>query len=93
MTRKADETPLLRELRHVLPEDLAREAETCGLLTPDSIESLLRTELSRRRRIGHLFDAADRLAGLPAPPLTEAEVEAEIQAARGARRNPDARGR
>ena len=93
MTKKANETPLLQELRHILPEDLAREAETCGLLTPDSLESLLRTELSRRRRISHLFDAADRLAGLPVPPLTEAEVEAEIQAVRSARRDSDARSR
>lgn len=93
MTKKANEQPLLQELRHVLPDDLAREAETCGLLTPDSLESLLRTELSRRRRIGHLFDAADRLARLPAPPLTEAEVEAEIQAVRSDRRNSDARSR
>ena len=65
MTKKANEQPFLQELRHVVPGDLAREAETCGPLTRDSLESLLRMELSRRRRIGHLFDAADRIAGLP----------------------------
>ena len=64
MMKKANEQPPLQELRHVLPDDLAREAETCGLLTPDSLESLLRTELSRRCRIGHLFDAADSIARL-----------------------------
>jgi len=30
-----------------------------------------------------LFEAADRLAALPEPPLTEREVEVEVQAARG----------
>jgi hypothetical protein len=38
-----------------------------------------------------LFEAADRLAALP--PLTEAEVEAEIQAARAERRTARASGR
>jgi hypothetical protein len=40
--------------------------------------------------VGKLFAAADRLAESGAPPLTEAEVEAEIAAARRERRAPDA---
>ena len=64
MTKKAEEQPLSQGLRLVFPDDLTQEGETCGLLTRNSLESLLRTELSRRR-IGHLFDAADRVAGLP----------------------------
>ena len=39
----------------------------------------------RRRRIHRLFDAADRLAALPEPSLTEREVDAEIQATRADR--------
>ena len=66
-----------------LPDSLAREAQAAGLLTPQAIEQLLREEI-RRRRVGQLFDAADCLAALDAPPLTEAEVEAEIQAVREA---------
>jgi hypothetical protein len=66
-----------------LPDSLAREAQAAGLLTPQAIEQLLREEI--RRRVGQLFDAADRLSALDAPPLTEAEVEVEIQAAREAR--------
>lgn len=77
------------ELKINLPDGLAREAEANGLLTPESIESLLREEL-KRRRINGLFTAADRLANLQTPPLTEAEVEAEISAARQSRRAPDA---
>jgi hypothetical protein len=75
-----------------LPDSLAREAQAAGLLTPQAIEQLLRVEI-RRRRVGQLFDAADRLAALDAPPLTEAQVEAEIQAVREARRSYSATGR
>ncbi len=73
------------ELKLVLPDSLAREAEASGLLTPESIESLLRAEL-RRRRVNKLFAASDRLADLDTPPLTETEIETEIAAARQARR-------
>lgn len=75
------------ELKLDLPDSLAREAMANGLLTPEAIESLLRAEI-RRRRVDKLFDAADRLASLGAP-LTEAEVEAEIAAARQAYRSSD----
>lgn len=69
------------ELKVNLPDELAREAHANGLLTPESIESLLRDEL-KRLRVSGLFAAADRLANLDTPPLTEAELEAEIVAAR-----------
>lgn len=81
------------ELKLLLPDTLAREAEANGLLTPESIEALLRNELQRRKSVTRLFDAADRLAALDLPPLTDAELEAEIQAVRDARRSPDASGR
>jgi hypothetical protein len=71
------------EIKLDLPETLAREAETNGLLRPEAIESLLRGAL-RERRINNLFDAADRLAAIDSP-LTETEVEAEIAAVRQAR--------
>ena len=77
------------ELKVTLPDGLAREAEANGLLTAEAIEELLRAEL-QRRRVGRLFAAAERLAESDAPPLTEAEVEAEIAAARRERRAPDA---
>ena len=76
------------ELKLILPDILAHEAERSGLLTPESIEALLRAEI-RRRRVNKLFAAADRLAGLETP-LTEEEIEAEIAALRQSRRPPDA---
>jgi len=80
------------ELKLALPDPLARDAEAAGLLTPEAIERLLREEV-RRRRVDRLFDAADRLAALAIPPLTEAEDEAEIQAARAAKPADRARRR
>lgn len=77
------------ELKLELPDSLAREAEANGLLTSEAIAALLRTEI-RRRRTDKLFEAADRLAALGTP-LTEAEVEAEMAAARQARHSSDAR--
>ena len=48
---------------------------------------LIQTELERRQKVRDLFGAADRLALLDMPPLSETEVEAEIQAVRDARRS------
>jgi hypothetical protein len=73
-----------REITLVLPDALAREAEASGLLTSQMVESLLREEI-RRRRIDKFFEIANRLAGLEFSPLTEQEIEAEIQAVRESR--------
>jgi len=66
-----------------LPENILKEAKEAGLLQPAEIERLLREEL-RRRRVDELFAAADNLAALDLPPLSEQELEAEIAAARKA---------
>jgi hypothetical protein len=86
----AEENRVELELKLRLPDSLVREAEASGLLTPQGLEVLLREEV-QRRRVTQLFGAADRLAALP--PLTETEVEAEIQAARAERRAARASGR
>lgn len=77
-----------------LPDNLAKEAEANGLLKPEFIASLLRAEL-RRRRVNKLFSAADRLSyadrlGDSDEPITEAEIEVEIAAARKEKRLKDA---
>ena len=74
-----------------LPDKLANEAEAKGLLKAESMEALLREEL-RRRRIGGLFKATDKLANLSGITFTDIEVEAEIRAARKARRLRHASG-
>ena len=65
-----------------LPDQLLRDAEEAGLLNPKSIERLLREEI-RRRRVANLFEAADRLAALDLPTLTDEEVAEEVRLARG----------
>lgn len=85
-----EESTVQLALTLTLPDSLVREAEAGGLLTPQGLEALLRAEV-QRRRVTQMFDAADRLTALP--PLTEAEVEAEIQAARAERRAARASGR
>jgi hypothetical protein len=79
-----EENSVELEIKLRLPDSLVREAKASGLLTSQALENLLREEV-QRRRLGQLFEAADRLAALP--PLTEAEVEAEIQAARAEKRS------
>ena len=69
-----------------LPDNLVNEASASGLFEPSTIEKLLRDEL-RRRRIDRLFEASDKLSSLDVPVLTDAEVEAEIQATRRARKS------
>jgi hypothetical protein len=75
------------DIKITLPDGLVREAEANGLLKPQAIEDMLRAEI-RRRRVNGLFDAADRLADVETPALTQDEVEAEIQALRKSKRIP-----
>jgi hypothetical protein len=79
------------EVKLTLPDNLAQEAEAIGLLKPGVLEGLLRQEI-RRYHTDQLFAAADRLASINGAPLTESEVEAEIQAARRERPASHARG-
>ena len=74
----------MQDVKLKLPESVLKEAAQAGLLKPAEIERLLRQEL-RRRRVDELFAAADKLAALDVPPLTDEELEAEIAAARNAR--------
>lgn len=73
-----------RELTIVLPEPLAQEVEETGLLQDAEIERLLRTEL-KRRHARELLELADRLAAQGVPPMSEEEIEVEIDAARSER--------
>ena len=81
------------ELKLDLPDMLARDAESIGLLTSQSIVRLLAAEVERQKRLQQLFGAADRLAALDLPPMSDDDVESEISAARAGRRNADVRRR
>jgi hypothetical protein len=66
-----------------LPDELAQQAQSAGLLRPDAIERLLR-EAMRKRQVDQLFTTMGKLAALE-PALSEAEIDAEIAAARADR--------
>ena len=66
------------EIKLRLSDNLARQAEAEGLLTPEAISNLIQDEIERRQLVDQLFTTADRLAALDVPPLTDSEVEAEI---------------
>lgn len=75
----------MTELKLNLPDSVAKEAAKAGLLKPKAIEKLLREEI-RRRAVNELFGAMDRMAAVDGPPMTEEEIQAEINAVRTARR-------
>ena len=64
-----------------LPDQLRKEAEEAGLLSPNAIERLLREEI-RRRRVDNFYEAMDRLAAFDLPILSDEEIEQEIRLAR-----------
>lgn len=68
-----------------LHDSLAREASQAGLLTAPALEGLLREEL-RRRAQNELRRAMDRMAAIQEPPMTEEEIQAEIDAVTAERR-------
>jgi len=84
------EPRIMTELTVTLPDDLAREAGTAGLLAPDALERLLRDAV-RQRAIEELKQAMDRMAAVDGPVMTPEEIQEEIRAARAERRAREAR--
>ena len=73
-----------------LPDEIAKRAQAMGLLSDEAIEKLFREAIERQQGIGELFAAMDRMAAVEGEPMSEEEIQAEIDAARAERR---ARGR
>lgn len=80
---------MVLELKLDVADSFALEAKSKGLLEASAVERMIRAEL-RRIQVDQLFATADRLAAQNSPPMTEAEIEAEIQAARAERRAANA---
>jgi hypothetical protein len=74
----------MQQVTITLPDDIAQQAQQAGLLKPDALAGML-VEAMRQRRADRLLNTMDKLADLT-PRLSEAEIDAEIQAARVARR-------
>ena len=69
------------QVKVVLPDPLAAEAQAAGLLAPEQLERMLREAL-RAKRVEKLAAAREMLAANPLPPMTPEEIQAEIDAYR-----------
>lgn len=74
------------ELTVKLPDHLAKEARAAGLLAPQAIEKLLREAIERRKQIDSFFATVERLRAANTPPMSEEEIQAEVDAVRAERR-------
>jgi hypothetical protein len=74
----------MTEVTVTLPDDLVQQARQAGLLRPDALAALLRDAM-RERRVERLFATMEKISACE-PPLSEAEIAAEIEAARAERR-------
>lgn len=68
-----------------LPDQLAQEAQRAGLLTPATLERILR-EYLKTCMTDELFAAMDRMATVEEPAMTPEEVSKELHAMRATRR-------
>lgn len=68
-----------------LPDQLAQEAQHAGLLTPATLERILREHL-KNRKTDELFAAMERMAAVEEPAMTPEEIAEELHIMRAARR-------
>jgi predicted transcriptional regulator len=68
-----------------LPDQLAQEAQRAGLLTPATLERILR-EYLKARKTDELFEAVDRMVGVEELAMTPEEIAEELHAMRAERR-------
>ncbi len=75
----------MTEVTVKLPDELAAQAKAAGLLQGETLEKVVREAL-RRKAANELFEALDEIEAAKLPPMTEEEIQAEIDAARAERR-------
>jgi type III secretory pathway component EscV len=80
------------DLKLTLPERLAKQAKATGLLTQQAIEELLRDAM-RRRAAGAFLSNARQVAKAKIPPMSEVDLQNEIDAVRKTKRPAHARSR
>ena len=68
-----------------LPDATAQAAQAAGLLTPHALEQLLSDAL-RSRALERLDAVRKQLGAAPLPPMSEEEIQAEIEAYRTEKR-------
>jgi len=82
----------MTELKVILPDSLAREARKAGLLTQKAIGDLLRDAM-RRRAARAFLSNAKAVAQVKIAPMSEAQIQAEVDAVRKSGRAARARRR
>lgn len=70
-----------------LPDALVNQARAAGLLTSDALQRLLSGALKQQAAARSLLQVANQLAATDLPPMSPAEIKAEIDASRAARRH------
>jgi hypothetical protein len=70
-----------------LPDATAEAAQAAGLLTSEALDRLLSNALRKRQAADWLLGIADELDAAVMPPMSEAEIRAEVKAARETRRH------
>lgn len=69
-----------------LPEELVKQAEAAGILTDESVAALLQSEIKRQFHITRFSQTLQQLRNVK-PPLSEDEVDAEIQVYRAEKKS------
>jgi hypothetical protein len=67
-----------------LPDNIAKEAKDAGLLMPEALTQLLQEAL-RRQAGQRLVEVAQRIHAADIPPMSDADIVAEVKAARAER--------
>ena len=68
-----------------LPDALAREARSKGLLQPRQLGDLVSEELNRRKAAEELENVLEKVRAQDGEPMTAEEIQAEIDACRAER--------
>ena len=76
----------MTKLQIELPDTTVQTARAAGLLTPQALDRLLTQALRRRAAANSLLLIADRVAAEGIAPMSMQEINAEVKAARSARR-------
>jgi hypothetical protein len=74
-----------------LPEELASEAASTGLLESGSISTLLMEEIRRRKSAAELKSILSSIRSLPGEPMSDSEIQSEINLVRANRSEREGR--
>lgn len=69
-----------------VPEATAQAAQAAGLLTSQAMARLLSNALRTQQAADYLLTIADEVAAANIPPMTQEEIQAEVNAARTERK-------